>query len=339
MLGSYVDDAFGGARTGKTAKLLIRFITIMGSKLKAEVNSAKTEGPATSLVILGFLYCSRSRVCRLDPAKVTKYTARISKLLAAGVASSKDLERLVGNLQFASWVEPFGRPLLSFIALKITPEDPGRVVHLSPLMRVAMRVWLLLLHRNRGLPFGYILDELPEEPRRIYVDAASTGGIGGYAAYTYFSVPLKRLSPFLRRCSGWAAFPRVDIAWLELFAAYAAIDLFAARSPGHYLVLYTDNMNALAWLSRRRSPNPYVCALVSAIERLKYQFMLKLSVRYIPSIHNVSADLLSRKEIPLRLLRHGIRVDPDIDRLCANLRITNIWNRWSISVPSSCLPS
>ena len=71
MLGTYVDDAFGGARTWMIARLLIIFITTMGSKHGAEVNSIKTEGPATSLVILGLLYCSRSMVYRLDPAKVT----------------------------------------------------------------------------------------------------------------------------------------------------------------------------------------------------------------------------------------------------------------------------
>ena len=339
VLRSYVDDGFGGADTWKIAIKLIKFITDMGLTHETIVNTAKTEGPATALVILGLLYCSQSKVCRLDPAKVTKYAARISTLLAVGVATSKDLERLVGNLQFASWVEPFGRPLLSFIALKIAPEDPTRVVHLSPMMRVAMRVWLLLLHRNRGLTFGYVLDKLPIERRKIYVDAASTGGIGGYAEYTYFTAPLRHISPFLRRCSGWAKFPRVDIAWLELFAAYVAIDLFAARSPGHYMILYTDNMNVVAWLSRRRSPSPYVGALVSAIERLKYQYMLKLSARYIPSTHNVSADLLSRKKIPMRFLRHGTRVYPNMARLCSNLLISNIWNRWSLTVPSSCLPS
>ena len=339
VLGSYVDDAFGGADTRKTAKKLIEYITDTGSNLLTLVNTAKTEGPSPSLVILGLHYCSRSKVCRLDPAKVTKYAVRISELLAAGLASSKDLERIVGNLQFASWVEPFGRPLLSFIAMNITPDDPGRVVSLSPMIRVAMRVWLLLLHRNRGLPFGYILDALPREHRRIYVDAASTGGIGGYAAHTYFLVTLRHLTPVMCRCSGWAAFPRVDIAWLELFAAYVAIDLFAARSPGHYLILYTDNMNVVAWLSRRRSPSPYVCTLVSAIERMKYEYMLKLSARYISSTHNVSADLLSRNAIPMRFLKHGTRIYPNITRLCSNLRISQIWHRWSKTVPSSCLPS
>ena len=94
-----------------------------------------------------------------------------------------------------------------------------------------MRIWLRLLQRNRGLRFAYILNALPAERRRIFVDAASTGGIGGYASYTYFSVNLHRLIPHLRRCDGWSAFPRVDIAWLELFVAFVAIDLFAAKSP------------------------------------------------------------------------------------------------------------
>ena len=107
---------------------------------------------------------------------------------------------------------------------------------------------------------------------------------------------------------------RVDIAWLELFAAFVAIDLFEAESSGHLVVLYSDNTNVVAWLTRRRSPNPFVCTLVSAIERLKYKFMLKLSVRYIPSTHNVSADLLSRNTTPKRFVRHVTRVFLNLHR-------------------------
>ena len=334
-----MDDAFGGARSEKTATKLVDYITEMGSRHLAVVNTAKTEGPATALVILGLLYCSQTRVCSLDPTKVTRYAARLGVLLKARQASSKDLERIVGNLQFAAWVEPFGRPLLSLIALEIVPEEPRKVVRLSPMVRVAMRVWVQMLLRNRGLPFGYILDELPVERRIIYVDAALSGGIGGYADHTYFSISQKHLTPFLRRCSGWSGFPQVDIAWLELFAAFVALDLFAKRSPGHYLILYSDNTNVVAWLSRRHPPNPYVCALVSAIERLKYEFLLKLSVRYISSDHNVSADLLSRNVIPLRFRYHGTRVYPDLGHLCSYLYIPKIWHRWSDTIRSLRFPS
>ena len=66
------------------------------------VNTEKTEGPATSMVILGLQYCSRTKVCSLDPTKVTKYSVRISQLLNVGHATSKNIEQLVGNLEFAA---------------------------------------------------------------------------------------------------------------------------------------------------------------------------------------------------------------------------------------------
>ena len=140
VLDSYVDDAFGGARTLLLAAKLIAFITTMGARLGAVVNVSKTEGPATSMVIIGFHYDSRAKVCNLDPTKVSKYSARLQAILDRGWVTSKELERVVGNLQFAAWVEPFGRPLLSFIAKEITPDAPRQVVRVSAMVRVAMRV-------------------------------------------------------------------------------------------------------------------------------------------------------------------------------------------------------
>ena len=166
-----------------------------------------------------------------------------------------------------------------------------------------------------------------------------TGGIRGYADYTYFLFLLGHLAPFMHQYSGWSTFPRTDIAWLELFAAFVAIDFFAARSPGRYVILYSDNTNVVAWLSRRRSPNPYVCTLVSAIERLKYKFLFKLSTWYISTNFNVSADLLSRNIITLRFLDCVTRVHPNLARLCSYLHISEIWHQWSNTVPSSMFPS
>ena len=54
VLGSYVDDAFGGDVSYSTAQALIDYVTAAGKRLGALVNLAKTEGPATSMVILSF---------------------------------------------------------------------------------------------------------------------------------------------------------------------------------------------------------------------------------------------------------------------------------------------
>ena len=140
VLGSYVDDAFGGAILQRVADDLINFITVSGAKHGAVVNLDKTEGPATAMVILGLLYCSVSKVCSLDPAEVVKYTNRINMILKSGRTTSKELKQLVGNLEFAAWVEPFGRPLLTFISRYISPDAPKRRVYISSMMSVAMRV-------------------------------------------------------------------------------------------------------------------------------------------------------------------------------------------------------
>ena len=102
MLGSYVDDAFGGASTSEVAHAFSNYIVAMGARLGAVINAKKTEGPAVSLVILGLLYDAKARVCSLDPAKVTKYSDRIRLLIKKGEATSKELEKIVGNLGFAA---------------------------------------------------------------------------------------------------------------------------------------------------------------------------------------------------------------------------------------------
>ena len=88
------------------------------------MNVAKSEGPARSMVILGLLYKSISKICSLDPKKVLKYTEQIDTLIGQSWVTSKDLERMVGRLEFAAWVEPFGRPLLTFLSRYITPDQP-----------------------------------------------------------------------------------------------------------------------------------------------------------------------------------------------------------------------
>ena len=154
-LGSYVDDAFGGTTTRQTATELIHFITKAGDTMATVVNTSRTEGPATAMVILGLHYCSQTKICKLDPAKVIKYSHRLRSMLRAGHTTSKDLERLTGNLEFAAWVEPFGRPLLSFISREITPNRPRRLIILPYFTRVAMRILLRLLQHNRGLRYAY----------------------------------------------------------------------------------------------------------------------------------------------------------------------------------------
>ena len=143
-------------------------------------------------------------------------------------------------------MEPFGRPLLTFLSSYITPAYPQSTLPLTNMMKICLRVWRLLLTRNRGLHFSFILGELPRITDLFLVDASLSGGIGGYWGLRYFSMSIAQLKPWLVACDGWGSFPNVDIAWLELLAACAAVYSFAQAASQRLLMVCSDNTNVVA---------------------------------------------------------------------------------------------
>ena len=119
---------------------MIEQLYVVGLATRTVFNKEKTRGPATQLVILGLLYCSVTRSCRVGDKKRIKYLSRIDNLLQGATTKSKTLEQIVGNLGYAAWVEPFGRPLLTFLAHLIVPKSPHTQVTISPLVKTALAI-------------------------------------------------------------------------------------------------------------------------------------------------------------------------------------------------------
>ena len=177
MLRSYFDDAIGGTIYQAHTQTMMDTLPIVGRATATEINPAKSRGPATKLVILGLSYCSGTRFCRLGDAKRAKYTSRIQSVISAPVTTSKQLEQLAGNLGFAAWVEPFCRPLLSSVFALVVQDKPTTQIVIPPFTLTALRIWLRVLQRNRGLSFQYIQNEYPLVSTPIFVDASTSWGI------------------------------------------------------------------------------------------------------------------------------------------------------------------
>ena len=88
-------------------------------------------------------------------------------------------------------------------------------------------------------------------------------------------------------------------------------------------------------MTNRRPPNPYICALIAAIERVKYKYQLKISAKHVPGDQNILADRLSRGDIPSQFERNGTRLEPPIGAICKNLRIDNIIGLWHTTIQAT----
>ena len=161
------------------------------------------------------------------------------------------------------------------------------------------------------------------------MDASSSWGLGGVHGHRYFALSHQQLRPFMCRCPGWERYPLVPIAWLELLAALIAIRVFTKRLPGHIWYLYSDNESVVAWLKSRRSPHPIVGTLVAAVEKIKYQLLLKISARYISSDRNHVADRLSRDRIPRHLRTAGSLIVPDLSDLAKVVNYNKLLALWT----------
>ena len=329
VLGSYVDDAFGGTNCRAHTQIMMETLSIVGRATATVINPAKSRGPATKMVILGLSYCSSTRSCRLGDAKRAKYMSRIQSVISAPLTTSKQLEQLAGNLSFAAWVEPFCRTLLSSIFSLVVQDKPTTQVVIPRFTLTALRIWHKVLQRNRGLSFQYVRNAYPAVSTPIFVDASTSWGIGGVHGLEYFSFPHSDLQPFICQSPGWESYPQVPVARLELLAALVAVQLFGSRYPKHLIVMYSDNTNVVAWLGTRRSPDPIICTLVAAIEQIKYKHSSKLSVRFIASGRNRTADRLSRNRVPTWLRRRGSALIPHMNELAFASNRHNLLTLWS----------
>ena len=133
---SYVDDFFGGPVRSKkgleadeiNAKMAFDCLIAVGELTGAIMKPEKCFPPARKMEIIGFLYDAVLRYCRLSEKKCVKYISRIDDVLSVTYVQQKKLEKLVGNLTYAAWVSPFGRPFLSVLSCKIVPSTNNPVL-------------------------------------------------------------------------------------------------------------------------------------------------------------------------------------------------------------------
>ena len=104
----------------------MHYLIIIGAVTSTFMNLKKCEQPARSKDILGMNFNSVKKACFLSASKIDKYTTKLSQVRNRSMASSKDLQKIVGYLVHAAWVMPFGRPFISHISYLIDVKNIKR---------------------------------------------------------------------------------------------------------------------------------------------------------------------------------------------------------------------
>ena len=119
---------------------MFKELLVVGDLTGAKMNEKKCLSPASVMEILGFVYDSILKICKLSESKITKYINRVTLLLSSTVVPFKKLEKLVGNLTYAAYVAAFGRPFLSTLSEKLQPSKNSSPITITQPMKDALNI-------------------------------------------------------------------------------------------------------------------------------------------------------------------------------------------------------
>ncbi|KAK3249221.1 hypothetical protein CYMTET_41342 [Cymbomonas tetramitiformis] len=306
----YLDDFFMVARTAAAAQemmdLMIEFVTMLGFK----VNRAKCEGPARRMEFLGVLLCTDGETCTasIGEDRVQQVTDKVREMRAAaatGPVRRRKLESLLGLLAFCSQVV-WGLSLYTRQGFALVAATAGRsrvTVNTGVMQDLKVVERVIRLYNGRKV----VLHKEDVHEDAFATDASLRKGMGGHCRPDYFLISWEDLAEMPQRdFYPFTSKAKSHINYLELFAVWWALALWAHRLSGWTLVVRIDNQCALTQVDKFWGPVEYI-PLLRKIFYLCAQHDIRLRPKYIASKDNLLADLLSRLKLEEFHMRWAMR--------------------------------
>ena len=220
---------------------------------------------------------------RLPLDKVQKCKAEINSLIIKDKTTLKELQSIIGLLNFACAVIIPGRPFLRrLIDLTIPLKAPHHRRRLTKETKADLNVWLTFLTDFNGKSFFLDQRQYSNIDLNLFTDASGSIGYGAIFGTEWFQ----------GKWSQW--WLKQNITLLELYPIVIAIETWGKQLQNKSITIFTDNKDLVSILNDQTSKEPLVMELVRRIVLHCLRINLVLSTRHIAGEQNSVADALSR---------------------------------------------
>lgn len=294
-------DDFFMVNSTKTqcSKDLSRFLA-MCKDVNIPIAQEKTCGPATVMSFVGYEIDSIKSEVRLPQEKVEKCKQAISDILPKKKIQLKELQSVIGMLNFACGVVIPGRAFLRrLIDLTIGVKKPFHHIRVTAEAKEDLQVWQHFLQEFNGKSLFLSEMFLTTDVRHLYTDAAKGFGFGAVLGSQWF----------LGTWTEW--WSEQNITLLELVPIVLALEAWRDPLRNKTVMLHTDNA-ALVWvINKQSSKEKLVMKLVRRLVRACLNFNILCQAQHVPGEINKSADALSRLQVDrFRTLQPGADKHP-----------------------------
>lgn len=256
-------------------------------ELGFKTNPEKTVRPNTNLILLGIELDSIAQESRIDQARLTETLHMLDKWSSRKHCTKRQLQSLIGKLQFICSVCRPGRTFLRrMIDLLTKVTHPSHRIRLTVAFRKDIHWWQTFLTSWNGRSFFHEDEWLSSSSLELFTDA-SHEAFGAYFAGEWFScwftdhgIPLSR-----------------SITFKELYAITAAVSTWAPSLASRNVLFHCDNQSVVHILSSGTSRCTHIMSMLRYLFYVCASHNILLRAVHIPGVTNCFADCLSRLQV------------------------------------------
>ncbi|XP_060076370.1 uncharacterized protein LOC132555998 [Ylistrum balloti] len=258
-------------------------------RLKIPLSVHKTIGSSTTIEYLGITLDSEEMQARLPPDKVTRILHFLRAMLLKSSCTKRELQQLLGHLNFAMRVILAGRTFVSYLLTLMTAiKEPHHHGRLSRECKKDIRMWIILLQDWNGVSFFYDRHFTSNPNFELFTDAASTIGFGGYFQSQWFASLWPRE---LVTATGVSA---PSMSFLELYPIVVAALIWGKSWSTKRILFHCDNKGTVDIINKGRSKSPNIMSLMRRLTWCAATYNFTVNARHVPGVKNTIADALSR---------------------------------------------
>ena len=257
-LDHYLDDfIFAGEKNSEDCKKLMDRFRSLCYEIDIPLADDKTIGPVTTLTFLGIEINTMEMLMKIPQDKIEELLNIIQSFLNRKKLLKRELESLVGMLNFFGKAVRFSRAFSRrfYDAMSSVPE-PHHHIRISSELREDLNMWHTFLRKFNGISYFPASEWVTSSVLQLYTDSAGSVGLGCgaylHGKWVFYEWPIHwRESDYLR-----------DLTFLELIPVLRAVCLWGNELANKKVVFNIDNLALVSVVNKQTSKSKRVMRLV-----------------------------------------------------------------------------
>ena len=320
----YLDDfLFGGKKDTNDCTFIMSVFMDKMQLLGVPIASDKTEGPTTKLSFLGLELDSEEMTIRIPMGKIEEIRQKIVSMLARKKCTLREMQSLIGSLNFACRAVVPGRPFCRRLINAICGlTKPHHHLNITLAMKEDLQLWLNFFTEFNGISVFHDRYWVSNEDVQLFTDSAGGAdlGFGAYFAGKW-------------TCAHWPQWwidqgITADITVLEMFPLLVCLHIWGQELKNKKIVFRSDNLSSVHIINSMTSKNDEVMIILRAITLLCLQLNIAFKALHVRGCFNRLADTLSRFQLQKF---HELAPDADPEPSTVPNHLWNIFKQVSTS--------